>query len=64
MTNTSLEHSKCFRAGIPLVSQWRVGAVGPLCETGTHRSDSGRFCLCAVGIAFVHVDEDVDALLS
>jgi len=29
-----------FRAGIPLVSLWRVGAVRPLDEAGTHRSDS------------------------
>ncbi len=39
-----------FRAGIPLVSPWRVGAVRPLDETGTHRSDSGSFCLSTVGI--------------
>ena len=28
-----------FRAGIPLVSLWRVGAFRPLDEAGTHRSD-------------------------
>ena len=31
---------QCFRAGIPFVSLWRVGAVRALDEAGTHRSDS------------------------
>jgi hypothetical protein len=38
---------------------WRVGAVRPLNEAGTHRSDSGTCCLNAVGIAVLQGGEDV-----
>ena len=42
-------------------SQWRVGAVGPLGEAGTHRSNSGDCRLSAVGVAVLRGGEDVKA---
>ena len=41
---------QCFSAGTPRFSLWRAGAVGPLGEAGTRRSDSVRFVLNAVGL--------------
>jgi len=41
------------------INKWRVGAVSPLCEAGTHRSDSRSFCLSAVGISGLEAGEDV-----
>jgi len=51
---------QCFRARTALVSPWRNGAVGPLEEAGTRRSDSGHRGLSAVGIPVVHGGEDVN----
>jgi hypothetical protein len=39
-----------FSAGTPRLSLWRAGAVGPLGEAGTRRSESVRLVLNAVGI--------------
>src|SRR4030067_633295 len=40
---------------------WRAGAVRPLGEAGTHRSDSGGFRVSAVGIPRLQAGEDVKA---
>lgn len=44
---------------ISRLSLWRAGAVGPLDEAGTHRSDSRGVCLSAVEIAAFQRGEDV-----